>query len=1167
MASEVRIFLSSTFCDLQAERSVIVNKIAAALNERYNSRGLIINLVDLRWGVTEEASRNGKVIEICLREIRKSRPYFAAILGGRYGWCPGADEISRNRALFSEYPELKDDIEAGRSITEIEIQYAFLKNGDLESRAMFFLKDMDGMPSEMGETGEGMEHLMRLKETVLNKASEGLCSADSFTTPEMLGELFYGRVCELLDRDFPEDEPVGSVSRIFRMQNSNRRYEEFSAGLPGRNFADRLDTDLPTENIRFRFLLGHARDGLRHALACLSFRNIRASDRFGDPYPDEEDGTPVNYRFIPIDVDSCVNSAEKFLELFMYICGQENCDCPTAGHASYEDYVKAVRALSPSSPVVCIVRDLDDLPLEELRRLSFLGDIDEKIGFVIQCREASFLSTVAALGLNEEEYTETEFQPRLNVTQCLELVDSRLAEWSKELSPVQRMHLLLCPSVYDFRLLNMFLGIINRYGYYERLDEAIDRFIETRSDEEFIDAALEMYESEFNPEAVGWLFSRVAEDDAWLDEPELKAEFMQRFDISALEWASYDEMLENLADKISGRYLVRDTAVIDALAKRYGIRISVTDEKETPEEPESESAAAVSRCVRTPDEGAGASEESAYVRNMPLSIDGLVPYATVRIKTAEDRRNFCKDNKWRSYPSLVRRIGEASLLDGFIAALRESDSDDSLVTLLWVSLSGGAPEVTFEESLGLIADRLKVTGDSGLQTALSWTLYPFAQFISKDELFKDRVRVLELLYETFPAFDDMESKILSTIGGIRRRNINDIPDMNDICNFAIRWISDNVPGRFESFVLSFCANFSEENNFYESVNYTGFLEAFSGFYREHILSFPGAYQELLNVLERKLNGLDVFNRGHYGKLMLRLGYDVQPARTAVLETRLYSLGSCLPGTSKQKRFFYELKELYSLKDYTPPECIREREICNLLMSKRFDEAAAVSREGFGWTHISAFDYLEAVCRGDWGKAASFIEAAAVHLFVLRAPFYYEMNHALKVSTMLVLLAQEELDMDGFMGRFRAYEDSYFMDSDRPYSSSLLPLRKFIASIYMQRMSMYDDADEMFRQACMPADASEYEDADAYATDMDLINVMQCIRKGELPQYSPENLSVLESLTYVPGALAIVYLSEKAGRLRAEGGASYENTVRLLGNIKFSGLLDFLFDCCPGPCWR
>ena len=120
MASEVRIFLSSTFCDLQAERSVIVNKIAAALNERYNSRGLIINLVDLRWGVTEEASRNGKVIEICLREIRKSRPYFAAILGGRYGWCPGADEISRNRALFSEYPELKDDIEAGRSITEIE---------------------------------------------------------------------------------------------------------------------------------------------------------------------------------------------------------------------------------------------------------------------------------------------------------------------------------------------------------------------------------------------------------------------------------------------------------------------------------------------------------------------------------------------------------------------------------------------------------------------------------------------------------------------------------------------------------------------------------------------------------------------------------------------------------------------------------------------------------------------------------------------------------------------------------------------------------------------------------------------------------------------------------------------------------------------------------------
>ena len=42
----------------------------------------------MRWGVTDEAAAEGKVLPICLEEIKRCRPYFISLLGERYGWAP-----------------------------------------------------------------------------------------------------------------------------------------------------------------------------------------------------------------------------------------------------------------------------------------------------------------------------------------------------------------------------------------------------------------------------------------------------------------------------------------------------------------------------------------------------------------------------------------------------------------------------------------------------------------------------------------------------------------------------------------------------------------------------------------------------------------------------------------------------------------------------------------------------------------------------------------------------------------------------------------------------------------------------------------------------------------------------------------------------------------------
>ena len=97
---EVRIFLSSTFSDMEAERSALV-KLFNKLKLEAIRRNISLSLLDLRWGVTSEESRTGKVLSVCLNEIENSRPFFIGLLGSRYGYSPKESELEKN-------PELED---------------------------------------------------------------------------------------------------------------------------------------------------------------------------------------------------------------------------------------------------------------------------------------------------------------------------------------------------------------------------------------------------------------------------------------------------------------------------------------------------------------------------------------------------------------------------------------------------------------------------------------------------------------------------------------------------------------------------------------------------------------------------------------------------------------------------------------------------------------------------------------------------------------------------------------------------------------------------------------------------------------------------------------------------------------------------------------------------
>lgn len=88
-----RIFVSSTFSDLKEERNALQMEVFPRLRELCMQHGCRFQAIDLRWGVSAEASRDQRTMRICSEELRRCqeitpRPNFIVLLGDRYGWRP-----------------------------------------------------------------------------------------------------------------------------------------------------------------------------------------------------------------------------------------------------------------------------------------------------------------------------------------------------------------------------------------------------------------------------------------------------------------------------------------------------------------------------------------------------------------------------------------------------------------------------------------------------------------------------------------------------------------------------------------------------------------------------------------------------------------------------------------------------------------------------------------------------------------------------------------------------------------------------------------------------------------------------------------------------------------------------------------------------------------------
>ncbi len=263
----IRVFISSTFRDMQVERDYLVKFIFPQLRKLCESRGVTWGEVDLRWGVTDEQAAEGKVLPICLEEIKRCRPYFIGLLGERYGWIPDA----LPDALLEREPWLKEHLHGKTSVTELEILHGVLRNPEMAGHAYFYFRDpayVKSIPEKdrkdfAAENVNDTEKLSHLKENIRRS---GFPVRENYPDPNTLGELVLADLTAVIDKLFPEGSQPDPLDREAMDHEAYAQSRE-RVYIVRQEYFDRLDTHAAANDTQPLVILGESGSGKSALLA------------------------------------------------------------------------------------------------------------------------------------------------------------------------------------------------------------------------------------------------------------------------------------------------------------------------------------------------------------------------------------------------------------------------------------------------------------------------------------------------------------------------------------------------------------------------------------------------------------------------------------------------------------------------------------------------------------------------------------------------------------------------------------------------------------------------------------------------------------------------------------------------------------------------------------
>ena len=472
---EIRVFISSTFRDMQEEREELVKRIFPQLRRLCESRGVTWGEVDLRWGVPDEAKAEGKVLPLCLQEIEHCRPYFIGLLGERYGWVP--EDFSKD--LLQTQPWLEEH--RNQSVTALEILHGVLRNPKMDQHAFFYFRDPGYAAAHPGFTEEApvlREKLAKLKDEIRHS---GFPVKEPFATPKQLGEWVLRDLTAIIEELYPEKDVPNALDR------AELDHEAYSASRRtvyiGRDeYVNRLNEHAAGDGQPL-VIVGESGGGKSALVA-------NWTHAWSERHPE----TPVLVHFIGAAPDSA-----NWMAMLRRLLGEMQrkfgieIEIPDQPDALRAAFANALHMVAAHGRLV--------LALDALNQIEDRDGAPDLVWLppVIPANVRLVVSTLPGRAweeLKKRGWPVMTVEP-LTTPEREKLIASYLKRYSKALSQGPAQRIAAAPQTGNGLYLSTLLNELRQFGSYEQLNERIDWYLQAANPVELYGKVIERWEQDY----------------------------------------------------------------------------------------------------------------------------------------------------------------------------------------------------------------------------------------------------------------------------------------------------------------------------------------------------------------------------------------------------------------------------------------------------------------------------------------------------------------------------------------------------------------------------------------------------------------------------------------------------------------------------------------------
>ena len=534
---QIRVFISSTFQDMQDERDYLMKRTFPKLRKLAAERDVTLTELDLRWGITEEEAKTGKVVEICLREIENSIPFFIGIIGNRYGWVPEKNDLSAN--VTERFPDVNTFIGQHLSVTEMEMQFGVLQREE-DMHAYFYIKDKM-------EEQDNPEMLNRLKAEV--EASR--YPSSTYSSPENLAEQVEQAFIALLDQLFPE----GNISELEKER------------IGQRSFMHQLCQNYIRDEKNFKVLDDWMQDWEQHQMVITGASGLGKSaliaNWVNEKLQDKDRGYNIIYHF------TGNGGSESSHEQIMKVLIDEINDVygwepEKELNKSQEDKLNElfIRVASEGKKPLLIVLDAINQIIDtgNAKLLNWLPFPPKNIKILYSTLEDDRTMEV----FRNRHYPEFVLQP-LDIDSRKQLITNYLHLYGKKLTDHQVERIATDKQCENTLVLKTLLDELINFGIYEKLDERIDYYLSQDTIEDFYQVLLKSYEDEFGKEFVKHILSLAVVSRNGLSEVEITSIIK----CNPIDWSQFYCATHNHLTNKNGLISLSHSNISNAIIIRY----------------------------------------------------------------------------------------------------------------------------------------------------------------------------------------------------------------------------------------------------------------------------------------------------------------------------------------------------------------------------------------------------------------------------------------------------------------------------------------------------------------------------------------------------------------------------------------------------------------------